>query len=199
GVLLGIRLKATHFCPKVRRLFQLPRTQHSVISLIDLGDLGGNRSEALGINDLGQVVGYGNTVGGRDRAFLWQESTGMSNLGTLGGYYSYAYDINNLGQVVGDSSIGSGNAYHAFLWQDGVMIDLNSWLPSNSGLELIAARGVNDKGQVVGYGRTSSGQIHAFLLSPEAVPVPEPSSLAIWYLLSATLLGISLWSQKRSR
>jgi probable HAF family extracellular repeat protein len=45
------------------------------------------------------------------------------------------------------------------------MRDLNNLLPPNSGWELTQALGINDKGQIVGYG-THDGQIRAFLLTP---------------------------------
>lgn len=87
---------------------------------VDLGTLTGYlSSEANGINDGGQVVGWSltDTGGGwaYGRAFLWQEGV-MYDLGTLPGYaYSAATAINNGGQVVGYSFNGPGD-HHAVLW-----------------------------------------------------------------------------------
>lgn len=69
---------------------------------IDLGTLGGKESEAVAINDRGQIVGWSWTGSGFgvDHAFLWQRGK-MTDLGTLGGETSEATAINARGQVVG--------------------------------------------------------------------------------------------------
>jgi probable HAF family extracellular repeat protein len=120
-------------------------------TMIDLGTLGGSNSYALGINDLGQVVGYADLPGDAAHdAFLITPQGGewfrdsdldgrndlMIDLGTLPGTnWSSAADINNAGQVVGNS----GDNF--FLWEAGNgMVDLGGgW-----------ATGINEAGQVVG-------------------------------------------------
>ena len=56
--------------------------------------------------------------------------------------------------------------YHAFLWSRESMRDLNALIPSGSGWVLSEANGVNDAGQIVGYG-THNGDVRAFLLNPQ--------------------------------
>lgn len=71
----------------------------------------------------------------------------MQDLSTLpGDINSYAYGINSKGQVVGDSNGGSYD--RAFLWQDGVMVDLNSLIPPNSNLYLLVSDQINDRGEI---------------------------------------------------
>jgi probable HAF family extracellular repeat protein len=103
----------------------------------------------------------------------------MSDLGTLGFAHSRATDVNALGQIVGFASTFAnfptfGGA--AFLWENGTMHDLNQLIAPGSGWDLRSAEGINDSGQITGYG-IIGGETHAFLLTP--VPVSEPGSLLL--------------------
>jgi len=137
--------------------------------VIYLGTLGGKiNNVAYDINNQGQVVGYSDLPGDTTmHGYLWQKSTGMIDLGTLpGDVGSDADGINNLGQVVGGSWDADGND-RAYIWQNGVMTDLNTLIPPNSPLYLIEATGtINDWGQIAGIGLTSAGDVHAFLATP---------------------------------
>jgi len=68
---------------------------------------------------------------------------------------SIAQRINRKGQVVGSSECGGER--HAFLWQDGKMLDLGTLGGNNSD-----AQDINDHEQVVGYSGIG-GKNHAFL------------------------------------
>jgi len=148
--------------------------------VIDLGNLGGTmNNEGVDINDQGQVVGYSDLPGDITypysggtvytfHAFLWQKRSGMIDLGTLPGDVGSSGDgINNLGQVVGGSWDINDND-RAFIWQNGVMTDLNTLIPPDSPLYLIEATGtINDRGQIAGYAyQISTGDFHAFLATP---------------------------------
>jgi probable HAF family extracellular repeat protein len=147
-------------------------------SVTDLGNLGGTANPALlavgniafSINNRGQVVGASALPGDAAvHAFLWTRERGMRDLGTLpGDVNSAGLGINDRGEVVGASINGSaanGNP-RAVLWKKGVPIDLNTLIPPNSPLYLLTAVGINDVGEVVGFGVTSTGDIHGFLAIP---------------------------------
>ena len=52
----------------------------------------------------------------------------------------------------------------AFLYRDGVMNDLNSFLPIGSGWSLLYAKGINDQDEIVGQGYNPAGLPHAFFM-----------------------------------
>lgn len=182
-------------------------------SIVDLGSLGdGSRfSQAFGLNDaqvvvgssstgetVGQLIGTGSTTS-ITRAFSWSELGGMTelrpfnlyapgNTGPTTNYHSVAMDVNDAGLVVGNSQRLAGSAAVATLWANGEAIDLNSLLPAGSGWNLLSAEGINDAGDIVGFG-TFNGQTRGFLLTP----VPEPTTV---YLLAAgalVLIGQRRW------
>jgi probable HAF family extracellular repeat protein len=78
--------------------------------------------------------------------------------------------INDRGEVIGNSisppGLPKGNP-RPFLWKEGVMADLNTLIPAGSPLQLLTAFSINDRGQIVGIGVTSGGDIHAYLATPE--------------------------------
>jgi probable HAF family extracellular repeat protein len=137
----------------------------------DLGSLvvGGTINIATGINSRGEVAGASQSSGGAPHAFLWTKDKGMLDLGTLPGDSLSAapccHTINNRGQIVGFSIPGPLGSGRAFLWQNGVMTDLNTLIPKGSPWYLLQALSVNDAGQIVGYG-TIYGNVHAFIATP---------------------------------
>ncbi|MGO9239910.1 MAG: IPT/TIG domain-containing protein [Bryobacteraceae bacterium] len=140
--------------------------------LVDLGTLGGANSAAIAINATGQIAGSADTAGGAAHAFLISGGP-MADLGTLGGTNSTAVAINAAGQIVGYSDTGSGS--DAFLYSSGIMVDLNTLLPVDSGWFLIAAYDINDYGQAVGYGQQSGAPDVAFRLDTEPPVITELS------------------------
>src|SRR5262249_45325910 len=91
-------------------------------TVTDLGVFGGTTSQALGINDAGQVVGWSDTPGGGQHAFLYDGGQ-LLDLGTFGGHNSKAYAINNAGLVVGAADL-AGRYQHAFVSDGKGLLDL---------------------------------------------------------------------------
>ncbi|HEY6307334.1 MAG TPA: hypothetical protein VI488_12845 [Candidatus Angelobacter sp.] len=144
---------------------------------IDLGSLGGHGwNTPTSINNLGQIVGFANLPGDLSdgqlalnfHAFLWTKEGGMQDLGTLpGDAISEALGINNQGQVVGVSFAAGFNSPRGFIWQDGVMTDLNALISPASNLSLIVASDINDRGEITGAALNSSTNASpAFLAIP---------------------------------
>jgi probable HAF family extracellular repeat protein len=129
----------------------------------------GWQSEPKKINNSGQIVG-GRKVPPYpyySRAYLW-DMAGAQELPNLGGAGSSAWGINRLGQVVGDSDTSS-SSLHAFIWQAGKGIaDLNDLIVNNNYLTLNSAQAINDRGQIIGYGKISANQNYTFFLTPIA-------------------------------
>jgi probable HAF family extracellular repeat protein len=151
-------------------------------------DLGSPYTVANAINNAGEIVGYFYN-GYNSHAFKYIGSGPIQDLGTLGGNYSIATAINNNGQIVGTSSHPEwGSDSYAFIYGgDGPMKDLCSLIDPSSSLKLNVAMAINDKGQIVGYGTNSSGQTHAFLLTP--VTLPEAAADLAKQVIGAPYLG----------
>ncbi len=160
--------------------FAGPAFLYSSGSLTDLGTLGGQSSTGYAINDAGQVVGVSDTGGDPYYEHAFSYSNGvMTDLGTLGGNSSAAYAVNRMGQIVGTTNTGEADV--AFVYYGGIMYDLNSLLPANSGWIVTNAVGINDSGQIIGEGYYggSSGPSY-FLFDPGSdSATPEPSTWAM--------------------
>ncbi len=141
---------------------------------INMGNLGGKAwNTPSSMNSKGEVVGFGNPSGGQDApfnaiAFYWSKSTGMLNLGTLDPFpNSIAYAINNQGLIVGQALNLSTGASHAFIYQDGIMTDLNSLMIGHNSLTLLYANDVDDSGVIVGgASNATTGVTSAFVAVP---------------------------------
>lgn len=170
--------------------------------MIDLGTLGGALSSGQDINDSGQVTGFSSIDGNTIHAFITRESNGqitMIDLGTLGGAYSSGAGINSSGLVVGSSTLNTGFS-RAFIYdQTFGMKDLNDFLaPGFEHFVFDGAYGINDKGWIVGTGRTPDGQNHALLaytgdLNPTAA-TPEPASML---LMGVGTAGIAFMRRRK--
>lgn len=139
--------------------------------------LGGNSNEARDIADNGLIVGVSNTTNNTaQRAFSYMPNGTPQNLGSLGGNFSTALATNGT-DIVGYSKLSDNTTDHAFIFTEGIMIDLNDYLRQGSGWVLQRATGINASGQICGYG-TFNGDMRAFLLTPS----PPMGDYADWDL-----------------
>jgi probable HAF family extracellular repeat protein len=145
----------------------------------DLGNLGGVLNTLpSAINSRGQVVGNSDLTGDNNQppppqpppfhTFLWTKDSGMQDLGTLpGDFYSGAFGINEQGQVVGGSCTRSFNLCRAFLWQNGVMTDVNALVMGPTSLHLWFGNDINSRGEIAAYAfDLSNSEFHAALAIP---------------------------------
>lgn len=112
----------------------------------------GGESSASALNDDGQVVGTSGS-----RGVLW-DGEAVINLGSLEGGYTAPAAINNLRQVVGRSQLDHGWDDHAFLWENGKMIDLGTLGGERSGANTIL-----EDGTILGMATDSDGRERAFI------------------------------------
>jgi probable HAF family extracellular repeat protein len=145
--------------------------------MTDLGLLPGDEdSWASDINAAGQIVGSSGrtdpeTYETAYRSFLYADGA-MTPL-PVPSFEHYASAINDSGTVVGTMRAGGGfSRYHAYVYRDGVAINLNQLIPAGSGLHLSFAYGINKAGQIAGVGVDSRGSYHAYLLTPLAAGTP---------------------------
>jgi probable HAF family extracellular repeat protein len=170
----------------------------------DLGTLGGNGSVARAVNNLGQVVGEADITGNSTYlAAIWRSANGgpyvITELSSLGWGYGSARAVNNIGQVVG-RAYASDSEFHAAIWNDSVIADLNVGLDPtavDAGWLLTDALGINDLGQIVGNATNrTTGVTAGFLLTPTA-PVPEPETYVLM-LAGLAVLGAAAKRRKTS-
>ena len=125
-------------------------------SVTDIGNLGGDTwNTPMAINHRGDIVGFASQAGDdpdnpRLHAFLWTRRDGIRDLGMLPGHLtSQANGINDRGQIVGTSCPPTGPC-RGFLWEDGVMTDLNAVVESGYSKQIESAQDINAAGEIVG-------------------------------------------------
>jgi len=140
--------------------------------LFTVGNLGGPLNSAYNVNELGHAVGVNSNADGAILAVLWRNGgfTDLLSLSEDGDDCSEPFRINSWDQIVGVSFSCETGVEHAFLWENGEMVDLNKLIPTDSGLELESANWISDEGviaaQAVLTEGSNSGDSPAVLLIP---------------------------------
>lgn len=128
---------------------------------------------AVGINNLGQIVGVAIFVNGNQHVVLWPHllSGGVLDLGALpGSTVGVANAINVNGIVVGYSILAT--ATHGFVWTaEGGVQDLNDLIPADSDWVVQRAVAINGVGAIVAWGvkkgASETAFAHTLLLTPK--------------------------------
>lgn len=163
----------------------------------DLGSLTGDprtNTEALGINASGDIVGYSQAADGSLHAFLYH-SAAMQDLGTIEGANATAIAINDHGLVIGNLTNPYGANLGAFVVSNGVMTDFGDLIVgSGSGWSQLVVTGLNNAGEIVGYG-AMGGATHGFLAEPiqptGVAPVPGSVATAIESSRPSPIRGVA--------
>ncbi len=195
GVIVGVARNATNTASEPARWTPDGLGGYTVATISS--PVAGSFGEAMAINATGQIVGhYSDPVSGDTHAFFFDGSVSI-DLGLLASDPLFdnarATDINASGLIVGhvadfDNAPSFGGA--AVAWEDGEAFDLNDLVLGGDGWTLLSAEGINDHGQIVGFG-LFNGQTRAFLLTP----VPEPATM----LLSAAPLLLMAGAARRGK
>lgn len=143
----------------------------------DMRDLGTlpDFDEGIGrrINNLGQVTGWAvqeDPEGVRHAHVVLYDGNDVTDLGTLGGPdfggdSGLGFSINDAGLIVGRSNdLFMNEVQRAFVYHDGVMVDLNALAGVPAGWFLYEGADINNRGQIAGHG-LYKGQVRAFLLT----------------------------------
>jgi probable HAF family extracellular repeat protein len=132
--------------------------------IFDGAGFGGRESSAVGINNVGQIVGGATTASEDMHAFVWDRRNGtvrdFHSAVSFGGSNSEAFSISDNGRIVGASEDASGNPI-GFVYNlgSGTLVRLGSFGGTTS-----EANGVNASGLVTGAADLSAvDAYHAYL------------------------------------
>jgi probable HAF family extracellular repeat protein len=136
---------------QVNQGFIYSNGQYTILS----NPLAPTNTYAVGINNLGQVVGEYQTDAG-SAPYVYGNGT-YSTLPPVTDAHLAPRGINDLGQVVGWQLSASGGS-QGFLYSNGNYTAFSAPLGTST-----YAQGINDLGQIVGYYRNSAGGLDTFL------------------------------------
>ena len=127
---------------------------------------GATRMEATAINDEQTIVGYASVPDGVRHnvvSFIKYAGLEVEQLPVPPANQMVARAINNRNVVVGEFNV------NAFIYRASTLIteDLNTLIPADSGWQLNNAKGISDRGEIVGTGEVGR-QRRAYVLTPKS-------------------------------
>ncbi len=151
--------------------------KHAVLwdkgTVYDLGNLGAEFwNTPTAINERGDIIGFAGTPGDPDgnilHGFIWTKHDGIQPLGALPGHvHSEPYGINDRSQVVGISCDANFVDCRAFVWENGVMQDLNALKAPGYTPRLEQGKDINNAGEITGRAIDTATNVRsAFLAVP---------------------------------
>lgn len=119
-------------------------------------------SAANGINDAGEIVGWG-SVAGTAHPLRWDAaSQAVEDLGLPAGWVqAYAEGVNSSGTITGYGVTAAGDV-RSFVWN----YDEGFTVLGTLGGRHAWAQGINASGKVVGFSETTTGATHGFVWDP---------------------------------
>jgi probable HAF family extracellular repeat protein len=131
----------------------------------------GQGATAYGNNNRGEIVG---TIINADDTIqeiaIWQNGALTSVAPFSEDAGALATGVNDRDQVVGSTYDNNLNWAHGFLYEHGVLSDINTLIPESGNLCVTMANKINANGQISGMAVVQSGpykgQIHAFVATP---------------------------------
>jgi hypothetical protein len=156
-------------------------TRNDQIVLLNQGEPQYPEGIANALTESGVAVGYVWETTQQRFPAMWDQN-GQRTVLPMGpvGFEAIAWDINNAGWIVGHTIPFATGPGGATLWVDGEMHALQDLLEGGltDGWEYLdRAQGVNERGQIIGFGRRTVqtspllwGDLRAFLLTPSCEP-----------------------------
>ncbi len=173
---------------------------------------GPNTVNAQGINNNGLIVGFYVGTDNQLHGFLANASSAVN--GSLTGtpitdptipkvpgepgatfVFSQVLGINDHGIAVGyygDSTFSQHGYFYNTNTGTYTFLDDPNAAFNNAGVEITQITGINNSGEITGFYSDANGVFHGFV----AVPVPEPSSMA---LLGIGVTSVAVWARRRRK
>jgi uncharacterized membrane protein len=134
----------------------------AVMTFVVIDPPGATQSRALGMNEVGDVVGLYRDTAGAMHGFLRSPRGEFSTIDVPGATFTIAHGINNLGEIVGRFGEAGTGHVRGFALAEGEYAYFD--FPGSTHIE---PEDINEKGEVSGKYLDSDGRQHGFILIDE--------------------------------